>query len=291
LIGENLRRACVPFLKERVMTSFLEKLDDLIRGSLHRFVDRALANNSLVLFDQDVRDMEAAIDHVEEAAVNMYTAARANERRLARHQEKVERLERRVERLNAEGVAPTTERVMVAQAELEATRGLVKETQAQIERQQAQYETLAKNQIELKVRAETLQDSRPRLESLLVLARAYRSIEQVEMTLEALRGLGGDTEVAMIADDIYRRFGEAQVRLDAIRQVDDLEMLAELEQVEVEDQLTGRRRRLGLEPEPEQVEAPEPPVPDEPPPPPEPPVPDEPSPPPEPPAAPPAPPD
>lgn len=261
------------------MTSFLEKLDDLIRGSLHRFVDRALANNSLVLFDQDVRDMEAAVDHVEEAAINMYAAARANERRLARHQEKVERLERRVERLNAAGVAPTTERVMVAQADLEATRGLVKETLAQIERQQAQYETLAKNQIELKVRAETLQDSRPRLESLLVLARAYRSIEQVEMTLEALRGLGGDTEVAMIADDIYQRFGEAQVRLDAIRQADDLEMLAELEQVEVEDQLTERRRRLGLEPEPEQVEAPETPVPDEP------------SPPPEPPAAPPAPPD
>ena len=67
------------------MTSILERLDELIRGGLHRFVDRALQDNSLALFDQDVRDMHEAIDHVEEAAVNMYAAARANERRLLQH--------------------------------------------------------------------------------------------------------------------------------------------------------------------------------------------------------------
>jgi phage shock protein A len=238
------------------MTSILERLDDLIRGSLHRFVDRALENSSLALFDQDVRDMEAAIDHVEEAAATMYSAARANERRLAQHQEDVERLERRLERLAAQGVGPTSERVMVAQAELEAKRGLVEETRAQIGRQQAQYETLQKRVPELNLRAQTLRDTRPRLESLLVLARAYRGVERVEMTLEALRGLGGDTEVAMVADSIYQRLAEAQARQDLIHQSEDLEILAALEQAEVEDQLTRRRQRLGLEPEAEVVEAP-----------------------------------
>jgi chromosome segregation ATPase len=200
----------------------------------------------------------------------MYAAARANERRLAQHQEKVERLERRLERLEAEGVAPTSERVMVAQAELEATRDLVEETRAQIERQQAQYETLKRSVPELELRAQTLQDERPRLESLLALARAYRSVERVEMTLEGLRGLGGDAEVAMVADSIYQRLYEAQARQDAMHQVEDLEMLAELEQAEVEDQLAQRRSRLGLEPEPEVIEAsptattPEPPAPEPP---------------------------
>jgi len=239
------------------MTSILERLDDLIRGSLHRFVDRALENNSLALFDQDVRDMERAIGHVQEAATDMYAAARANERRLARHQDDVEQLERRVERLASEGADPMSERVMVAEAELDAKRGLVAETQAQIERQQGQYETLKKQTAELELRSEVLEDSRPRMESLLVLARAYRSVERVEMTLQGLRGLGGDTEVAMVADSIYERFDEAQARQDMISQAKDLEMLAELEQAEVDDQLAQRRQRLGMEPE---GVAPEPPA-------------------------------
>lgn len=248
------------------MTSIFERLDDLIRGSLHRFVDRALENNSLILYDQDVRDMEDAIGYVEEATATMYTAAQANERRLARHQEDVERLERRLERLTAQGLDATSERVMIAGAELEAKRDLAAETKTQIERQVAQYETLKKRLAETEVIAQTLQDARPRLESLLVLARAYRSVEQVELTLEALRGLGGDTEVSMVADSIYRRFDEAQARLDAIRQAEDLEMSVELEGAEVESQLTERRRRLGLEPEPEEVAPPPTPVAAEPPP-------------------------
>lgn len=239
------------------MTSILERLDDLIRGSLHRWVDRALENSSLALFDQDVSDMHAAIHHVEEAAVNMYAAAQANERRLLQHQEDVERLTRRLERLTSEGVPATSERVMVAQAELEAKKALVTETQAQIARQQAQYETLARQQAELRLRAATLEDARPRLASLLALTRAYRSVEQVEMTLDALRGMGGDTEIAMIADDIYRRFAEAEARQEMIRQTTDMDMLAELEKAQVSDQLAERRKRLGLEGEAE--DAPPPP--------------------------------
>jgi phage shock protein A len=229
------------------MTSFLERLDDLIRGSLHRFVDRALENSSLALYDQDVRDMGRAVMHVEEAATDMYAAARANERRLERHQEDVERLERRVERFQSEGVAPTETRMMVAEAELEAKRGLVLDTQAQIERQQGQYETLKRQSVELRLREQVLQDTRPSMESLLVVARAHHSVARVEMTLQALRGLGGDPEVAMIADDIYRRFDEAQARQDMIGQAADLEIAVELEQAEVDDQLEQRRQRLGLE--------------------------------------------
>jgi phage shock protein A len=228
------------------MASILERLDDLIRGSLHRFVDRALANNSLIFFDQDVRDMENAIKYLEDATASMYAAARANERRLAQHQQDVAQLEEKVEWLMAKDVEPTSERMMVARAELEAKRGLVVDTQAQIERQQTQYEVLAKRHAETKVIAQTLRDSRPRMESLLILSRAYRSVEQVELTLEALRGLGGDTQVAEVADSIYQRFHEAEARLAAIRQAEDLEMLAEIEQVGVDDQLAARRRRLGL---------------------------------------------
>lgn len=231
------------------MTSILERLDDLIRGSLHRFVDRALERNSLILYDQDLRDMDAAIAHLEEATAGMYAAARANERHLAQHQEKVAQLVQKLEWLTAKGVEPTSERMMVAQAELEAKRALVIDTQAQIERQQAQYETLVKKAAETRVIAQTLRDSRPRMESLLALTRAYRSVERVELTLEGLRGLGGDSEVVEVADSIYQRFYEAEVRLEAIRQAEDLELLAELEQAQVEDQLAARRRRLGLEPD------------------------------------------
>ena len=71
----------------------------------------------------------------------------------------------------------------------------------------------------------------------------------------------------MVADSIYQRFGEAQARLDLMNQVEDLELVAELEQAEVEDQLAARRRRLGLEPELEDVKEPPTPTSSEPPPP------------------------
>ena len=95
-----------------------------------------------------------------------------------------------------------------------------------------------------------------------------RSVDRVEMTLEALRGVGGDTEVAMVADSIYQRLDEAQARQDAIHEVEDVQMLAELQEIAVEDQLEARRQRLGLAPEaePEVVEAtpaPEPAPPDD----------------------------
>jgi phage shock protein A len=234
------------------MTSILERLDDLIRGNLHRFVDRALERNSLILYDQDVRDMEDAIDHLEEATLTMYAAARANERRLEQHQAKLAELEAWVERLAAQGVPQTSERMMVAQGRVEAQQDLVAATQAQIERQQAQYETLSKQLAETKVSAETLKDVRPRLESLLALARAYRSVERVELTLDGLRGLSGDTEVAQVAEGVHRRLGEAEARLAAIEGAADMEMMAELEQAQLEDQLAARRQRLGLAPEPEE---------------------------------------
>ena len=104
--------------------------------------------------------------------------------------------------------------------------------------------------------SQTLRDSRPRMESLLALTRAYRSVERVELTLESLRGLQGQGEIADVAESIYQRFYEAEVRLEAIRAATDLDMLAEIEQLEVEDQLLARRQRLGMAPE---QEVPEPP--------------------------------
>ncbi len=233
------------------MTSVLERIYNYIHGSLHRFVDQALENNSLALFDQEVRDMEAAIEHVEEAAAGMYAAARANERRLARHQEEVENLERLHQRLLQRG---DESRAATVEQELAVQRDLVATTQAQIERQQRQYESLVRGRAEARVRAKALQGERPRLESLLVLVRAYRAIDRVNLTLDALRGMGGQPEVASIADSIYQRLHQAEIQQEKIRQADDLDVLEELERFEVADQLAERRQRLGLAEEPDQEE-------------------------------------
>jgi phage shock protein A len=234
------------------MTSILERLDDLIRGNLHRVVDRALENNSMALFDQDVRDMEAAINHVEEAAINMYAAARANERRLARQQRELEMLEQLVDRYALPDASVSLEKKAAAETQLEVQRELVAETAEQIDRQQAQYETLVRNESELRTRAKSLRDLRPRLESLLALTRARRSVERVEMTLDALRGLGGNSEVALVADSIYQRLGEIEARQATLREAEALQ--EELKAETVVDQLTQRRRRLGLAQEQEEAE-------------------------------------
>jgi len=211
---------------------------------LHAVVDGALESSSVALYDQSLRDMEDYIRHVEEAAVSMKAAAEGNKRRLAQHQEEAEILDTHLNQLLAEGQSEQAARVQQA---LNVKQSQIAETQAQIERQEGQHVALAHNWQMLKERLQVLRDERGSVVALVAQVRAERAISSIEYTLGGLAGLGGGSQISVMAGHVLQRLDEAEARL-ALVDVDAevARAAAAIEEARIEEQLVERRRRLGL---------------------------------------------
>jgi len=215
-----------------------------IGDKLHAFVDRALENSSVALYDQSLRDMEEYIAHVEEAAVSMMAASEGNKRHLTQHQAEADILDTRLNQLLREGQAEQAHRVQQA---LNVKQGQIVETQAQIERQSARHTALVHNWQMLKERLQVLQGERESIMALVALTRAERAIDDIEHTLGSLAGLGNDSEIGVMSAHILQRLDKAEAHL-ALVDVDAevARAAAAIEAAQVEEQLAERRRRLGL---------------------------------------------
>jgi len=215
-----------------------------ISSSLHTIVDRALESSSVALYDQSLRDMESYINSVEEAAVSMKAAAEGNKRRLAQYRSEAEILKTHLDQLLAKGM---TEKAARTQQALNIKQKQIAETQAQIERQEGQHETLTLNRQILKERLQVLQGERGSVVALMTMARAERAISSFEYTLNSLAGLGGHSKTGVMADHILQRLNEAEARLALVDVDTELSQAIEsIEEARVEEQLGERLRRLGL---------------------------------------------
>lgn len=228
-----------------------QELKQKIGARLHAIVDQALENNSVALYDQSLRDMEATIDHVEEAAMGMKAAAEGNKRHLARYQSEAEVLQARLDQLLAENEAAQAQRVQQA---LSQRQRQIAETQAQIGRQEEQHAALLYNRETLKERLRVLQSERGSVVALMSKVKAERAVRDIETTLGGLTGLHDGSELGVMAGAIRQRLDEAEARLTLLDVNAEVMQAAEaLEAARVEEQLQQRRRRLGLIEEAEQA--------------------------------------
>jgi phage shock protein A len=223
------------------MLSLLEKISQ----KLHAIVDRALEARSLALYDQYVRDVEAYGKQIEESAATMYAGIQANKRRLVRHEEEAQRMDRQVDELILAG---DEDKARLVQSDLEVQQQLVATTQRQIVNQEVDYRRLLAGREETGERLQLMRGERPGVESLLAMIRAGQLMEQIELTLAGLAQLGEASAAGRIAASIQRRFDEAEVRWQmAAADLQADAALAAAEELQVDDQLTERMRRLGLE--------------------------------------------
>ena len=223
------------------MTSLWEQ----IRVKLHTIVDRALDAQSLSLYDQYLRDVEAYGRQVEDSAATMYAGVQANRRRLAQYEAEIVNLDRRVDELMLAGDEETTR---LLQGDLAARQELVATTRAQIAHQEADYQRLLTGRVETRERLEVMHGERSAVEGLMALLRAEKLIENIQLTLGGLAQLGQESAIGRTAAGILGRFDEAEARwqLAAARAGLDSATLA-AESAQIEDQLAERMRRLGLD--------------------------------------------
>jgi phage shock protein A len=223
----------------------LASLWERVNQRLHEIVDRALEAQSLALYDQYLRDVEAYGQQIEESAATMYAGIQANKRRLERHEGELARLASRVDAALAAG---ESDRARLLQADLAVQQELVETTRNQIANQEADRQRLLAGREETRERLRTMQAERPSVEALMAMIRAGRLAEQIEITLGSLAQLGAESAAGRVASGIQQRLDEAEARWQMVAGslgIDPASVATE--KAQLDDQLAERMRRLGLD--------------------------------------------
>jgi phage shock protein A len=223
----------------------LASLWETINQKLHAIVDQALQQHSLALYDQYIRDVEAYRRQVEESAAMLYAGIQANRRRLEQHQATSASLDARLNRLLVQG---DQDAARLAQIDLQVQQELVNTTQAQIAHQEEDYHRLLAGRQETQDRLTVSQAERPAVENLMAVIQATRLMEQIELTLAGLAGLGEGSAAGQMAAGLLQRFDAAEARWQMAASRIGIDAVAQqVEQAQIDDQLAERIRRLGLD--------------------------------------------
>jgi phage shock protein A len=234
------------------MASLLEKTQTLISANLHDMVDKALQANSVAVMKQYIRDAEANLDALEDAAATVGGEVKTLERKYKEFKQKADTLDRNVDALIMQG---KTELARAAQTELNTTRRLQEQYHEQWVRQEREYESLKAARLKLQAKLTTIRQEQKELEALLELAKSKEATVKAIKSLDDLIGVG-DSDIARLGESIRGRLDKASASSEMYADRLDNQMDDALGKAEIDIQLEERKRRLGLaEEEPTAEEA------------------------------------
>ena len=224
------------------MASLLEKVSTLISANLHYMVDQALKTNSLAVIDQYIRQVENNLADLEDAAATVGGEVRSIKRKLAEYEQKEEELDRAIDAFLMEG---NEDAAVAAQSRLNSTKRLVETYQAQIARQETEFQNLLGAKVKLEARLSTMKQEREELQALLELAKSKETTVKAMKSLDDLMG-SGDSDISAIAESIHARLDKATVASEMRAANLDAQMDEVLERSELDAQLAERKKKLGL---------------------------------------------
>ena len=224
------------------MASLLEKAQTLISANLHDMVDRALEANSVAVMKQYIRDAEANLAELEEAAATVGGEVKTLERKYKEYKQKADKLDRNVDTLLMQG---KTDLARAAQNELNTTRRLQEQYHEQWVRQEREYEALLNARLKLQAKLRTIRQEEKELEALLELAKSKEATVRAIKSLDDLMGVG-DSDIARMGEAIRSRLDKASAHSEMYASRLDSQMDEALGRAEIDLQLEERKRRLGL---------------------------------------------
>lgn len=224
------------------MASLLEKVSTLISANLHYMVDQALQSNSVAVIDQYIRQVEANLEDLEEAAAAVGGEVRSIKRRLDDHEHKLSEMDRAVDAFLVEG----NETAAVAvQSRYNSTKRLVETYNEQLARQEIEFKKLLDAKVKLEARLETMKQEREELQALLELAMSKETTVRAMKSLDDLMG-SGDADIKRIANSIHQRLDRASTASEMRAASLDEQMDEVLERSTLDAQLSERKKRLGI---------------------------------------------
>jgi phage shock protein A len=224
------------------MAALLDKVSTLISANLHYMVDQALQNNSPAVIDQYIRQVEANLADLEDAAAAVGGEVKGIQRRLHEQEQKETEMDRAIDAFLVEG----NEAAAVAvQSRYNSAKRLVEAYQEQLDRQSAEFKNLLDAKVKLEARLLTMKAEREELTALLELAKSKETTVRVIKGLKDLTG-SGDADISRIANSIRSRLDKASTASEMHSASLDEQMDQVLERSELDSQLADRKRKLGL---------------------------------------------
>jgi phage shock protein A len=224
------------------MASLLDKVSTLISANLHYMIDQALQNNSPAVIDQYIRQVEANLADLEDAAAAVGGEVKGIQRRLTDQQQKMQEQDRAIDAFLVEG----NEAAAVAvQSRFNSAKRLVEAYQEQLTRQDEEFKNLLSAKVKLEARLATMKAEREELTALLELAKSKETTVRAIKSLKDLTG-SGDADIARIANSIRTRLDKASTASEMQSASLDAQMDDVLERTELDNQLAERKRKLGL---------------------------------------------
>lgn len=224
------------------MATLLEKAQTLISANLHAMVDKALESNSVAVMKQYIRDAEANLGELEEAAATVGGEVKTLERKYKEYKKKGDQLDRNIDTLLMQG---KTDLARAAQNELNSARRLQEQYHEQWVRQQREYEALLNARLKLQAKLTTIRQEQKELEALLELAKSKEATVKAIKSLDDLMGVG-DSDIARLGESIRGRLDKASAHSEMYASRLDSQMDEALGSAEIDLQLEERKRRLGL---------------------------------------------
>jgi phage shock protein A len=224
------------------MASLISKVQTLISANLHSLVDRALKANSVAVLDEYIRQAENNLDDLQDALVTVRGQVKTLERKWKLFQAEADQLDADIDRLLRAG---KEDLAVAAQAQYNSKADMAEQYREQYEKQKAEADKLGDARLKLEAKLTTIKQEREHLLALLELAKSKEIAAKTIRSLDDLQGIG-DSDIARVGDAIRSRLDRADAEVETYADRLDNRMDEVLETSKLDDQLTERRRRLGL---------------------------------------------
>ena len=224
------------------MASLMEKVSTLISANLHALVDQALKSNSLAVIDQYIRQVEANLEDLEDAAAAVGGEVKSIKRRVDDQEQKLTEMDHAIDAFLTEGNEASA---VAIQSRYNSTKRLVDSYHDQLQRQEEEFKKLLDAKVKLEARLGTMKQEREELQALLELAKSKEKTVEIMKGLQDLTG-SGDSDISRIADSIRGRLDKASTASEMRAASLDEQMDKVLERSVLDSQLAERKRKLGL---------------------------------------------
>ena len=224
------------------MASLLDKVSTLISANLHYMVDQALQNNSPAVIDQYIRQVEANLADLEDAAAAVGGEVKGIQRRLQDQEQKMHEMDQAIDAFLTEGNEAAA---AATQSRFNSAVRLVEAYKEQLARQDGEFKNLLSAKVKLEARLSTMKAEREELTALLELAKSKETTVKVIKGLKDLTG-SGDADIARIANSIRTRLDKASTASEMQSASLDQQMDDVLEKSALDAQLAARKRKLNI---------------------------------------------
>lgn len=222
--------------------SLLDRVGLLVAANVNALLDRALRANSPAVLDEYIRRMEDNLDALEDAAAVVGGEGKTLQRKADEYNRQLTDLDRQIDMALAQG---KNDLATAAQSRYNTAARMAHSYTDQAASQKREFDKLMGAKLKLEAK---LTDVKQQREELLAMLQLAKSKEAVNKAVRQVGAVTSETAgIEDMRDQVQKRLdvANAQAEMDASRL--DAQMEELLEKSQIDEQLSERRRRLGLE--------------------------------------------